>query len=450
MPRSSRRRGRRPLALSALVAGVLAGLLGPAAQAAPVALPPLRSAVPGTAQAVLGPDGAWCWFSDPRSVHVRGRTFTGYVTSTGDIVVSAYNHATRAWDRQVLMSRFEVDDHDNPSLLVHRDGRLSVFWSGHARPELFVRTTSRPGDIRSFGPLRRVAHRRLPGDTLVTYTNPVRVPSEHDRIYLFYRSQYTHQAYTTSDDDGRTWSDARVAVEQPRERPYVKYDQDLRTGSIAMAFTDGHPDATRTSIYFASLRRSVAHHADGSLIAPMGVTGITPAQADLVWSGRDVDRRGWVHDVAYGQDGLPVVVFASLDPQGLDHRYEYARFDGAHWQVHEMARAGGTIATQHRERYYSGGVTLDHRDPSIAYLAVPGTRPGVDEIVRWTTPDGGRTATVRPVTAGSSMTNVRPVVPRGLPAYADGQVVFMSGTYPHFTSYRTTLHAAAAPVRPPR
>lgn len=182
----------------------------------------------------------------------------------------------------------------------------------------------------------------------------------------------------------------------------------------------------------------------------MGVAGISPRRTDLVWSGKDVGRRGWVHDVAYGSDGRPVVVFATLDLRGLDHRYEYARFDGAHWQVHEMARAGGTIATQRRELYYSAGVTLDHRDPSIAYMAVPGTRAGVDEIVRWTTTDGGQTATVSPVTTRSAVTNVRPVVPRGLPAHADGQVVFMSGTYPHFTSYRTTLHAAAAPVRPPR
>ena len=37
-------------------------------------------------------DGAWCWFSDPRSIYYKGiheRIYTGFVTSQGDIMVSS-------------------------------------------------------------------------------------------------------------------------------------------------------------------------------------------------------------------------------------------------------------------------------------------------------------------------------------------------------------------------
>ena len=42
-------------------------------------------------------DGAWCWFSDPRAVYYKGtyeRTYTGFVTSGGDIMVAFKDHKT--------------------------------------------------------------------------------------------------------------------------------------------------------------------------------------------------------------------------------------------------------------------------------------------------------------------------------------------------------------------
>jgi hypothetical protein len=40
-------------------------------------------------------DGAWCWFSDPRAVYYEGKlscTYSAWVSSKGDIIVSSYNH----------------------------------------------------------------------------------------------------------------------------------------------------------------------------------------------------------------------------------------------------------------------------------------------------------------------------------------------------------------------
>lgn len=428
--------------LAVLPVLVLLGLLGLVPVAA--ADGPLPQAADASARSVLGEGAAWCWFSDPRSVYVsapRPQTLTSWVDSTGRIVLSSFDHATRKASWVTLRSFFVVDDHNNPSLLVHPDGRVSVFWSGHNENAIWVRTTSRPGDITSFGPARAIT--AFAGDDrVVTYTNPVLLPGEHNRIYVFFRSGYLHQAYVTSDDDGQTWSPAVVSVEEPGQRPYVKYDGD-GDRTIAMAFTDGHPDERKSSVFYSALRDGAYLHADGSLVQQVSDGPLQPSRGDLLWSAADTGASGWVHDVALDGNGRPVVVFATIR-SASDHRYHYARWDGTAWKVQELATAGGTIVTNGRESSYSGGITLDHSDPSVVYLSRPGSDPAVHEIERWRTPDGGASWVAEAITSGSTASNVRPVRPRGLPSDAQMQAIWMSGPYGYFTTFQTSLWGSAA------
>lgn len=426
-----------------LVLTLLLGLLVGAPAAATAEGSPLPRATDAAAQSVLGDGAAWCWFSDPRSVYVtspRPQTLTAWIDSTGRIVVSSFDHATAKVSWVTLRSFFVVDDHNNPSLLVHPDGRVSAFWSGHNEGAIWVRTTSRSGDITSFGPPRAITS-FAPGDRVVTYTNPVLLPAENGRIYVFFRSGHLHQAFITSDDDGVTWSPAVVAVEEPDQRPYVKYGSD-GAGTIAMAFTDGHPDERKSSVFYSAMRAGQYLRADGSVIKQVADGPLTPSQGDLLWSAAQ-GVSGWVHDVALDASGRPVVVFATISSPSV-HRYHYARYDGTVWKVQELAPAGGTIATNGRENSYSGGITLDHQDPSTVYLSRPGSDPAINEIERWRTPDAGASWVAEAITSGSTETNVRPVRPRGLPSDARMQAVWMKGTYPYFTTFRTSLYGSAA------
>ncbi|MCA1720152.1 MAG: BNR repeat-containing protein [Actinobacteria bacterium] len=425
-----------------LVLTLLLALLGvPAAASADA---PLPRAADASQLSVLGDGAAWCWFSDPRSVYLRSprpHTLTAWIDSTGRIVVSSFDHGTRQAAWVTLRTLFAVDDHNNPSLLVHPDGRVSVFWSGHNEGAIWIRTMTRPGDIASFGPSRAITA-FAPGDRVVTYTNPILLPGESGRIYLFFRSGYLHQAFITSDDDGLTWSPAVVAVEEPNQWPYVKYDSD-GASTIAMAFTDGHPDERKSSVFYSAIRAGQYLHANGSVIKQVVDGPLTPAQGDLLWSAADSGVSGWVHDVALDAAGHPVVVFATI-PSPTDHRYHYARYDGTAWKVQQLATAGGAIATNGREPSYSGGITLDHANPSIVYLSRPAADPAVDEIERWRTPDAGASWVAEAITSASTETNVRPVRPRGLPSDAQMQAIWMSGPYPYFTSFRTSLFGSAA------
>jgi hypothetical protein len=165
-----------------------------------------------------------------------------------------------------------------------------------------------------------------------------------------------------------------------------------------------------------------------------------PAQADLVFAAPK-DRDAWVHDVALEAHGRPRIVFATIPVSGAgDHDYWYAAWTGTRWQTHRMTGAGGSISEDAREAAYTAGISLDHRDPATAVLARPGASK--QEIERWTTPDEGRTWQATQITTASTQDNVRPVVPRG----GSDRVIWMTGHYGFFTSFRTAAATNATVV----
>lgn len=199
----------------------------------------------------------------------------------------------------------------------------------------------------------------------------------------------------------------------------------------------------RTLIYYAAYRAGALHGAGGRAIAREAALPIEPRQADLVFAaprGRDA----WVHDVALDAQGRPRIVFATI-PQGgrSDHDYWYAAWNGMAWETRRITSAGGTISADAREPAYTAGISLDHSDPSTVVLA----RPGLShlEVQRWRTPDLGRTWTSEAVTEASTQDNVRPVVPRG----GSGRVIWMTGEYGYFTTFRTAAANNGLVVAPP-
>src|SRR5680860_632636 len=151
------------------------------------------------------------------------------------------------------------------------------------------------------------------------------------------------------------------------ERPYVKYASDGQD-TIHFAYTNAHPnEAPDVNIYYGSIRDGVVERADGSDMSALG-TPIAPTDAELV---HNAPGPTWIHDVAVGDDGRPVVVFASF-PSGTSrtgHMYHYARWTGTRWDVRDITQAGGSITSDTTSPLYSGGITLDDHDPSSLYLS---------------------------------------------------------------------------------
>jgi hypothetical protein len=375
-------------------------------------------------------DGGWSWFADPRAVYTAGHIVAAWVDQDRYVVVASIRKDSVF---RVRIAREHIeDDHGNPALLVRPDGRITAYYSDHNGSSMRYRTTSHPGDIGTWG-----AEHSLPDNTSgshgFTYPNPVHLAAEN-RTYLFWRGANWALTYARFGPDG--WSHAHSMFARSGARPYTKVATNGKD-EIYLAFTNGHPREVRSSIFYATYRNGELFRADGSRIGSTHDLPLKPSQADHVYMvGKHHGVRAWIHDVAMGRDGHPVVVFATFHDNGESHEYEYGRWNGAHWAIHKITDAGGPITSSHYERFYSGGVVLDHSDPNVVYASVgPRTR---HEIARYVTHDHGHTWTRKWITQDSGTENVRPVVPRDLP---DGKraVLWMRGDYVFYTDFRTRV-----------
>lgn len=388
---------------------------------------------------ILTAHGAWCWFADPRGVVDAGKTYVGWVNGQGAIQVGAYAHDTGELTTATLHPNLQIDDHANPALLVLPDGRLMVFYAPHSGRPMYIRTSLEPGDISAWGAARELGI-NTEGRRGYTYPNPMILSEEDDRIYLFWRGGNWLPNFATSADGGASWAEARTLIAGSGARPYIKFATDGKK-RIHFAFTDGHPrKEPANSIYYAYYESGAFYRADGVLIKTMAGLPFAPSEADQVYDGADTTGLAWIWDIALDRDDRPVIVH-STHPAETDHRYRYARWTGERWASAEITKAGGWFPQTEagkveREPHYSGGIYLDHGDPSVVYLSRP--VEGVFEIEQWITSDGGATWKTYPITSGSSRNNVRPFVPRGYAGQGPA-VIWMEGEYIHYTRYGTRL-----------
>jgi BNR repeat-containing family member len=378
--------------------------------------------------------GSWCWFGDPRAVRVVGRydeTYVGWIDWRGQITVGAYDPSFGAMRTHVIGHMFH-DDHSSPAIFVEPDKRLTVFWSGHDGPTMFYRSTLRPEDISAWGPVERV-HSRLRGPNGFTYPNPVLLPGDANKLYVFWRGADWSADFATRTLDGR-WSPTHELIRNPGQRPYLKVAAD-GGDAVALAFTDGHPRNVLTSVYYAELRGGSLWHAGGRRIAAVANGPIHPRQGDVVYDGAATGVSSWVWDVGLDSTGRPVILYATF-PSASRHLYWYAHWNGRRWVSHLMTFAGGTISPQTIEYEYSGGMTLDHANPSVVYLSRYVN--GRYEIERWITRDGGYTWSHVTVVRTRGADDYRPLVPRGSGG-GPMSLLWLQGRYGSYTNYRTAI-----------
>ncbi len=414
-------------------------------QRRPASAPP--NAPAGWSFRQVAPDGAWCWFGDPRAVYHAGvhrRTYVGWVTAAGDICVGALDHDTGKIETATLCEKLDADDHANPAILVRPDGRLMVFHTAHSHASVPMRVSisTNPEDISAWRPAVEI-RANTPGNRGFCYPNPVQLSAENNRIYLFWRGGNWKPNYATS-DDGFHWSPPRTLIEgrgrQADNRPYCKFATNGRD-RFDVAFTTGHPrNEPHNSIYYAACREGTLFRADGTRVQTLSDGPLSFEDADLVYDGAARGARAWIWDIAIDPQGRPVLVYAVL-PAESRHLYHYARWDGQRWIDHEICTAGGwfpqtPVGRREREPHYSGGVILDHENPSVVYLSRP--HGGTFEIERWTTRDGGATWRSEQITDNSRANNVRPFVARFHPPTEPG-LFWMRGQYVHYTNFHTAI-----------
>ena len=324
-------------------------------------------------------DGAWCWFSDPRAVYCKGiheRTYTGFVTSRGDIMVACKDHLTGDVGKILIYPNLQPDDHVNPSLLVLPDGRLMLFFTRHGG-KLYYTTSEKPEEIDRFSDVDS-----LDLGEMACYTNPVLLKNEENRIYLFFRGGYDWKpSFVTSDDYGKTWAEPKTIVSKKinniHNRPYTKIVSDGKS-VIHFVFTDGHPrEENHNSIYYLKYERGTFFDAAGNKMGDMKNLPIEQEKVPKAYDGESANQRAWIWDIALTGDGRPVIAYTTL-PEETQHYYNWGTWTGTEWKNSRICKAGSTFpifTRQKQERdpepHYSGGIVLDHNDPCRVYLSRP-------------------------------------------------------------------------------
>jgi hypothetical protein len=393
-------------------------------------------------------DGAWCWFQDPRAVYLKAqheRTYASWMQAGGKLLVGYLDHSDHSTHSFVLKEQWDIDDHNTGSLLLLPDNRLMVFYARHNKRGLFARVSLKPESIDDWEPEITVA------DTpRITYSHPVYLAQEK-KFFVFWRGSTWKPTFATS-ADGRHWSEPQVLIQQQgREardiRPYLKVGNDGQS-NIHFAFTDGHPrNEAHNSVYYMQYSKGKFHTVEGKVIGNLSEKRpVSHKACSVVYDARSSEARAWVWDVAQDSDGRPVVLY-TRHPNEKDHRYHWARWTGSEWQDVELCQSGQWFpqtpeGVTEPEPHYSGGMSMNPMNP----FQVCGSRQlnGQFEIVYWLSADGGNHWREQAVTLGSQSLNVRPAIPRGVPADRL-HVLFMKGAYRHYTDYHTAIHWESIP-----
>jgi len=410
---------------------------------------------------VLNDNGAWSWFMDERAIVYDSKLIVGSVRSVGkfastqgdpnwgNIEVSVCDIAKGTTAKTVLHPHFEQDDHNGPALLVLPNKRILAMYSKHGQERKIYYRLSEPGDPLAWGPAHEFVSPGTDGAAFkgnnCTYNNLFRMPT--GRIINFYRGVGYEPNYMVSNDDGQTWQyGGHLLRGKGGYSPYMRYAFDGKD-AIHFIATEDHPRNFPTSVFHGFLRDGKLHFSDAKVLGPISTSVAAPfASWDLtkVFSG-DPDNVSWIEDLKLDDRAQPYIIFSvkkdgrglSRGKGGMDIRYHYGRWDGKAWQTYEMAYAGTRLYPG--EDDYTGLASLDRRNPNVVYISTdadPSTgKPLISsadkrrhyELFRGTTNNSGKTWRWEPITANSTMDNLRPVVPQWDDART--ALVWMRGTY---------------------
>lgn len=386
--------------------------------------------------------GAWSFFGDPRSISVGDDVYTGWIARNGFVQISQYDTKTHKEKTKTLGPNLgRVDDHNNPSLIARKDGRIMTFYSPHsgrslpknATSHMYYRTTKEPNDITKWGPIHRVPV-NSPGGLGYTYPNPVVV--EKGNVWMTWRGGNWQPTAATTPDHGKSWSSARTILRAGgKKRPYIKVAEGPNE-SVAMAYNQDNPGTTGTGLYYLQYKPGQGFYkANGKKVANSHST-VPISKGDMIMS-RHKHGRAYVMDVAVGKDGKPATVFTGKPRSGAASVY-YSHWNGKHWDIDKLTSVGYNLFSKHsRPKHYgfypTAGASLDHGDTSTVYLSRQ-----VDHQLRvekWKQEDGKWS---HEFISPKEKSCVRPASVRGL----GEKVVMMCGDYTNWLKFKTSIYIA--------
>ena len=322
-----------------------------------------------------------------------GKTFFVYGGTTSEnerhllCMIGYYDHKSGTVCKpRVVFDKQEVDDpHDNPSLLIDKDGYIWVFVSG--------RNISRPGyKYRSTRPYSIDSFERM-GTSDMTYPQPMYIDG-HGFFHFF--TQYTgvRELYFETSTDGINWSAKTklAGMKGTGETRAGHYQVSNHRGSRIVTFFNRHPDGNvdkRTNIYF--IQTDDFGRTWSSVSGePVDLPVTDPAGRTLVLEVESKGKNVYIKDVNFDQNGHPMVLYLTSNshkpgPDGNPREWHVTRWDGIQW-VH-------SYITTSTHNYDSGSLWVNGKE----WVVIAPTLPGPQywgtggEIVSWVSRNQGNT-----------------------------------------------------------
>ena len=440
------------------------------------ACPALPAGPTGTKDAVAGTlisfndNGGWCWYQDERALvdTKANKLIIGSVASGGsrDGYIEGVIYDLQSGNKQrytlgtSLAGSQYVDDHNAPAFLIRPDGNYVAMWSSHrldcmSRYSIFNGTSWSAEKQFDWTPLGCYWDNNT--NNKITYSNLWYLDSN---IYSFIRSVDTSPGVLTS-TDGSSWSYYGRLTDSPQVgyvAGYYKYWGN-NTDRIDFVGTEAHPRDADTSLYHGYIQGGKVYNSAGTVMDSslkdsstttsnsVDISTYTPVfKTGTSLNGTPICRL-WNHDIVRYADGTIAIIGqgrtneCDSTPSGSDpdKRMLYVRWDGSSWTPTYLVNAGSKLYDA--EEDYTGLSALHPDNPHVIYIsttydprdATEKTTTPKHEIYQGTTCDNGKTWQWTPITQGSTMDNLRPIVPKWDANHT--ALLWLRGTYTKAQAY---------------
>lgn len=430
-------------------------------------------------------DGAWSWYMNPRVLKTERATYVGSTDHNGGIDVVRLAVADNRLDyRQVdkidampmnpgeprggidtwgrTVNPYLMDDHAAPSFLQAKDGRIAVFWSGHATTPVYYRVSARPDSVNTFSSRRKLTGSGIENAN-ATYTQLHRMDDDAYPYWLFTRlrgkvKENANNWYLTRTRDFKTWTKAIQITKNPYSKPsncsmktdgwscgwpYLKIVGNGRD-TLDFSITDSDPvNYIENSQYHFRIKDGKVLKSDGrvirSLSAVAGANGrpmpIDPREGTLIYNGRNnPDGPARVYDIQRGPNGQLVIAMTTNSHMNKKFVFKWITLKKGQWVQH----------TLDRDTVWPYGFELTNGEPNRVYGVVHNDATNENVLSEYWTDDEGETWSKRPVQ--NSPKDVRnPVVPWNVKGPDDGPaktvntVFWNEGRWKFFNDYNTDV-----------
>ena len=346
-------------------------------------------------------------------------------------MIGVYDHQSGKVSRPrvVCDKQGVIDPHDNPSIMIDREGFIWVFISGRGRTRPGFKYKSRTP--YSIGHFDRITEEEM------TYPQPWK--TEGGYLHLFTKYTGVRQLYFERSSDGVNWTEDQLlaAIPQNAGEKSGHYQtsatwQDQKVGTFFNRHPQGNVDR-RTDLYYIETTdmgqnwTSVA----GDIIEIPLTTLDSPARIVDYYSQ---EKNIYLKDMGYTTEGFPVGLFVRSkghEPGPGNDPYEWivTRWDGDQWHT--------GVITESDHNYDMGSIYIEPDQWRVVAptTSVPDTSQdwGVGgEVIIWESGDRGNSwSKMKEVTSGSTYNNSyirRPV------SYQSPFCFFWADGHPHHFS----------------